>query len=49
LLISFTRIASKQFHSTAKKFLLDVSKNMGVHVFMLVGYRNESGEVVKAK
>jgi hypothetical protein len=34
---------------TAQKFMQDVQKNMGVHVFMLIGYKNEEGKIVKAK
>jgi hypothetical protein len=33
----------------AKKFMDDVYKQMGVQVFMLVGYMNAEGEVVRAK
>jgi hypothetical protein len=33
----------------AKKFTDDIYKQMGVQVFMLVGYRNSEGDFVRSK
>jgi hypothetical protein len=43
------RIADKHFMDTAQKFMKDVQNNMGVHVFMLIRYKNEDGHMVKSK
>jgi len=44
-----SRQADKNFAKVAKKFMDEAYKQMGVHVFMLVGYRNADGDMVKAK
>jgi hypothetical protein len=46
---SASRQADKHFIGIAKKFTEDVYKQMGVKVFMLVGYQNTEGDLVRAK
>jgi hypothetical protein len=46
---SVSRQADKHFVKVAKKFTEDVYKQMGVKVFMLVGYQNTEGDLVRAK
>jgi hypothetical protein len=42
-------LAHQRFGALAEEFLAYAEKQMGVHVFMLVGYKNEKGEAVRAK
>jgi hypothetical protein len=44
-----SRQADKNFVNVAKKFMDDIFKQMGVQVFMLVGYQNSEGDVVRSK
>lgn len=46
---SASRQADKHFVNVAKKFTEDVYKQMGVKVFMLVGYQNTEGGLVRTK
>jgi hypothetical protein len=46
---SASRQADKHFVNVAKKFTEDVYKQMGVKIFMLVGYQNTEGDIVRAK
>jgi hypothetical protein len=46
---SASRQADKHFVNFAKKFTEDIYKQMGVKVFMLVGYQNTEGELVRTK
>jgi hypothetical protein len=44
-----TRQADKHLVKVAKQFMDLAYKQMGVHVFMLVGYKDSEGNAVKAK
>ncbi len=44
-----SRQADKHFINVAKKFTEEIYKQMGVKVFMLVGYQNTEGDLVRAK
>jgi hypothetical protein len=44
-----TRQANKHLVKVAKQFMDLAYKQMGVHVFMLVGYKDSEGNAVKAK
>ena len=43
------RKADKYFAKFAKDFMDKAYKQMGVHVFMFVGYRNSDGDFVRSK
>jgi hypothetical protein len=43
------RLADKNFVKLAKKFMDNAYKQMGVHIFMMVGYHNSEGDVVRTK
>jgi len=49
MLILQSRQADKHFAKIAKKFTDLVYKQMGVQVFMLVGYQNSEGDFVRSK
>jgi hypothetical protein len=42
-------MAHQKFGSFADEFLSYAQKQMGVHIFMVIGYKNEKGEIVRAK
>jgi len=42
-------VAHQKFGSFAEECLTYAEKQMGVHVFMLIGYKNAQGEIVRAK
>jgi hypothetical protein len=42
-------MAHQKFGGLAEEFLTFVERQMGVEVFMLIGYKNQQGEVVRAK
>lgn len=47
--LSFQSLADDKFGTHAEQFMTHVKKQMGVHVFMMIGYKNEKGEMVRAK
>jgi hypothetical protein len=47
--LSFPSLADDKFGSQAEQFMTHVKKQMGVHVFMMIGYKNEKGEMVRSK
>jgi hypothetical protein len=42
-------MAHQKFGTFAEQCLTYAHKQMGVHVFMLIGYKNAQGEIVRAK
>jgi hypothetical protein len=42
-------LADNKFGAFAQQFLKEAAQQMGVHVFMIVGYKNEKGEMVRSK
>jgi hypothetical protein len=43
------RLADQQFGVFAEKFMKKAQQQMGVHVFMMIGYKNEKGEILRSK
>jgi hypothetical protein len=41
--------ATKDFGKTAVKFMKDVDQQMGVKIFMMFGYEDEDGILIKGK
>jgi hypothetical protein len=43
------RLAHDKFGPVALQFMKQAKKQMGVHIFMMVGYKNEQGQMLRAK
>lgn len=42
-------MAEQRFAAAAEKFLRDCLVQMGVHVFMMVGYKDQNGKMLRSK
>jgi hypothetical protein len=42
-------MAEQKFAAAAEKFLRDCLVQMGVHIFMMVGYKDQSGKMLRTK
>jgi hypothetical protein len=42
-------LADQKFGAFADKFMKKAQQQMGVHVFMMIGYKNEKGEILRSK
>jgi hypothetical protein len=45
----FSRAADKRFAERAHDFMREMAEKMGVQIFMLVGYRSGTGDLIKAR
>jgi hypothetical protein len=43
------RRADQKFGVFAEQFMKKAKQQMGVHVFMMIGYKNEEGEMLRFK
>jgi hypothetical protein len=43
------RLANEKFGSLALQFMKQAHQQMGVQIFMMIGYKNEQGQTLKAK
>jgi hypothetical protein len=41
--------ADQKFGAFADKFMKNAKQQMGVQVFMMIGYKNEKGDILRAK
>jgi hypothetical protein len=46
---SYPSLADEKFPAYANNFMKHVQKQMGVKVFMMIGYPNKDGDIVCAK
>ena len=44
-----TSLAEQKFAAAAEKFLKDCLVQMGVHIFMMVGYKDQNGKMLRTK
>lgn len=42
-------MAEQKFAAAAEKFLRDCLVQMGVHIFMMVGYKDQNGKMLRTK
>lgn len=42
-------MAEQKFAGAAQKFLRDCLVQMGVHIFMMVGYNDQNGKMLRTK
>ena len=42
-------MAEQKFAPAAEKFLRDCLVQMGVHIFMMVGYKDQNGKMLRSK
>jgi hypothetical protein len=42
-------LAEQKFASLAEKFLKDAFHQMGVHIFMMIGYQDQNGKMLRSK
>jgi len=45
----FYSLAEQKFATAAEKFLKDCLLQMGVHIFMMVGYKDQNGKMLRSK
>jgi hypothetical protein len=43
------RFADQKFGVFAERFLKKAQQQMGVHIFMMIGYKNEKGVMLRSK
>lgn len=43
------RLAEQKFAAAAEKFLKDCSLQFGVHIFMMAGYKDQNGKMLRTK
>jgi hypothetical protein len=46
---SLGSLAEQKFGAFAEKFLKDSLVQMGVHIFMMVGYKDQNGKMFRSK
>jgi hypothetical protein len=45
----YCRLADQKFGPFAEKFLKQAKEQMGVHIFMMIGYKNDKGQMLRSK